>query len=41
MGWLAVLHGVGLAALLVGNALALTQQHLKRLLAFLATGQVG
>jgi NADH-quinone oxidoreductase subunit N len=41
IGWLAVLHGVGLAALLVGNALALTQQNLKRLLAFIATGQVG
>jgi NADH-quinone oxidoreductase subunit N len=41
LGWTSLLHGVGLAALLVGNALALAQQQLKRLFAFMAIGQAG
>jgi len=39
--WMSVLHGVGIAALLVCNALALVQRKLKRMLAYLAAGQGG
>jgi NADH-quinone oxidoreductase subunit N len=41
LDWVSVLHAVGLAALLVGNAMALVQSRLKRMAAFLATGQAG
>jgi NADH-quinone oxidoreductase subunit N len=41
LSWTSVLHALGLAALLVGNSLALVQRRLKRMAAFLAAGQAG
>jgi len=41
VGWISVLHGIGLVALLVCNALALVQGRLKRMIAYLAAGQAG
>ncbi len=41
VGWIEVVHGVGLVALLVCNALALVQGRLKRMIAYLAAGQAG
>jgi len=41
LSWTAVLHGLGLAALLVCNAMALVQKRFKRMTAYLAAGQAG
>jgi NADH-quinone oxidoreductase subunit N len=41
LSWTEVLHWVGLAALLVCNAMALVQQRFKRMTACLAAGQAG
>ncbi len=41
LSWPDVIHAAGLLALLVGNAMALVQRRLKRLLACLAFGQAG
>ncbi len=41
LSWTSILHALGLAALLIGNALALVQRRLKRMAAYLAAGQVG
>jgi NADH-quinone oxidoreductase subunit N len=41
LAWTEVLHGAGLVTILAANALALVQRRLKRLLACLASGQVG
>jgi NADH-quinone oxidoreductase subunit N len=41
LSWTAILHALGLAALLICNALALVQRRLKRMLAYLAAGQAG
>ena len=41
LSWTSILHALGLAALLICNALALVQRRLKRMLAYLAAGQAG
>jgi len=41
LAWTEVLHGLGVVTILAANALALVQRRLKRLLACLASGQVG
>jgi len=41
LSWTSVLHWIGLAALLVCNAMALVQQRFKRMAACLAAGQAG
>ncbi|MBW1810066.1 MAG: hypothetical protein JRJ87_17850 [Deltaproteobacteria bacterium] len=41
LSWTSVLHGVGIAALVVCNAMALVQRRLKRMIGYLAAGQAG
>lgn len=41
LSWTSILHALGLAALLICNALALVQRRLKRMAAYLAAGQAG
>jgi NADH-quinone oxidoreductase subunit N len=41
LSWTSVLHGIGLAAVLTGNAMALVQRRFKRMAAYLAAGQAG
>jgi NADH-quinone oxidoreductase subunit N len=41
LSWTSILHALGLAALLICNALALVQRRLKRMVAYLAAGQAG
>jgi NADH-quinone oxidoreductase subunit N len=41
LSWTSILHGVGIAALVACNALALVQPRLKRMIAYLAAGQGG
>lgn len=41
IGWVALLRGVGLVALLVANAVALVQSRLQRMAGYLAAGQTG
>lgn len=41
LSWTEVLHGLGLAALVVCNAMALVQKRFKRMAAYLAAGQAG